>query len=306
MRLTARPPSGWLRTSRWAPCAVLTDWAIDRPRPTPPSGCFVIRRNGSASVGTAPGGTTGPLLAMRSSAPPGYRDGRDADPAARLVVPDRVVDEVPDHALDELLITGRLGRPEVRLDPQPQPGDAGRGQLQGVLGHRREVQQLAARHALVADGQDQQRLDHVLGPVDGPADAGGHVLELAGGAVRLGQDDVDGGAHHGQRGAQLVRGVRDEPALRGERQVESLQHVVEGVGQLLELVLGPGQREPLAQVLVGGAAGGLGDRPHRPQHPAGHVPAQAARGDGHHAQADQGEQSAGSPGRAGARSRRRR
>jgi hypothetical protein len=53
---------------------VLTDWAIDRPRPTPPSGCFVIRRNGSASVGTAPGGTTGPLLAMRSSAPPGYRE----------------------------------------------------------------------------------------------------------------------------------------------------------------------------------------------------------------------------------------
>ena len=45
-------------------------------------------------------------------------DGSDPDPAARLVVPDRVVDEVPDHALDELLITGRLGRPEVRLDRQ--------------------------------------------------------------------------------------------------------------------------------------------------------------------------------------------
>jgi hypothetical protein len=39
-------------------------------------------------------------------------------------VPDRVVDEVPDHALDELLITGRLGRPEVRRHAQPQPGDA--------------------------------------------------------------------------------------------------------------------------------------------------------------------------------------
>src|SRR5258707_4122146 len=46
--------------------------------------------------------------------------GRDADPAARLVVPDRVVDEVPDHALDELLMAGRLGRPDVRLLPQPQ------------------------------------------------------------------------------------------------------------------------------------------------------------------------------------------
>ena len=59
--------------SSWAPCAVLTDWAIDSPRPTPPSGCLLIRRNGSARVGTASGGTTGPLLAMRSTAPPGYR-----------------------------------------------------------------------------------------------------------------------------------------------------------------------------------------------------------------------------------------
>ena len=83
---------------------------------------FRIRRNGSARVGTASGGTTGPLLAMRSSAPPGYRPVDDADPAARLVVPDRVVDEVPDHALDELLIAGRLGRPEVRLAPSAPAG----------------------------------------------------------------------------------------------------------------------------------------------------------------------------------------
>jgi hypothetical protein len=53
----------------------------------------------------------------------------------------------------------------------------------------------------------------------GSADAGRHQFQLLRRPVRLGQGDVDGGPHHGQRGAQLVRGVRDESALRGERLV---------------------------------------------------------------------------------------
>ncbi len=63
----------------------------------------------------------------------------------------------------------------------------------------------------------------------------------------------------------------------------------EGVGQFLELVPRPGQGQSLPQVLVRGTAGGLGDRPHRPQYPAGDEPAQAAGGDGHHPQAEQRE-----------------
>ena len=49
----------------------------------------------------------------------------------------------------------------------------------------------------------------------------------------------------GQRGAQLVRGVGDEPALGVEGDVEPGQHVVEGVGQLLELVVGALEVDPL-------------------------------------------------------------
>jgi hypothetical protein len=221
---------------------------------------------------------------------PVHATGGDLDPAAGLVVLDRVVDQVPHHPLDELLVAGGLGRGELGLHGQPEPGDAGRGQLQSVLGHGAEVEQLAGDRTLIADRQRQQRLDHGLGLVDGPADAHGHVLQLLGIPARLGQRDVDGGAHDGQRGAQLVRGVRDEAALGGERAVEAFQHVVERVGELLELVLGAGEGQPLPQVLVRGAAGGLGDGPHRPQHPAGDEPAQAAGEHGHHAQADQGEQ----------------
>ena len=128
----------------------------------------------------------------------------------------------------------------------------------------------------------------LLGLVDGPADPGGHVLELLRRPGRLGQRHVDGGAHDGQRRAELVRGVGDELPLGGERAVQPVQHVIEGVGQFLELVPRAGQRQPLPQVLVRGAAGGLGDRPDRPQHPAGDEPAQAARGHGHHAEAEQG------------------
>ena len=38
---------------------------------------------------------------------------------------------------------------------------------------------------------------------------------------RLAVGDVEGGADHGQRSAQLVGGVGDEPALRGERSVQA-------------------------------------------------------------------------------------
>ena len=54
-----------------------------------------------------------------------------------------------------------------------------------------------------------------------------------------------------QRRAQLVRGVGDEPPLPVERAVEPLEHRVERVGELLDLVVGAGQRDPLVQPAVG-------------------------------------------------------
>ena len=61
-----------------------------------------------------------------------------------------------------------------------------------------------------------------------------------------------------QRGAQLVRGVGDELALGVEGRVEPREQPVEGVSELLELVVGPVEREPLMQVrrryVTGGAS----------------------------------------------------
>ena len=69
-----------------------------------------------------------------------------------------------------------------------------------------------------------------------------------------GHGHLDRGPHHRQRGAQLVRRIGDDPALDGERGVQPFQHLVEGVREFLQLVLGPGQRQPLPQVPFGGTA----------------------------------------------------
>jgi hypothetical protein len=60
-------------------------------------------------------------------------------------------------------------------------------------------------------------------------------------------------------GAQLVRGVRDEPALAVERPVQPFEHRVERVGKLLDLAVRAGERDPLVQAASGHPAGGFGD-----------------------------------------------
>jgi hypothetical protein len=82
----------------------------------------------------------------------------------------------------------------------------------------------------------QQCLDEPLGVIDGLADFGGYRHQLVAGRLRLGEHDVDGGAHEGQRRAQLMACVGDELPLAGERAVEPFEHRVEGVGELTQLV----------------------------------------------------------------------
>ena len=119
---------------------------MDSPSPTPPSavsGTEPPERLGQRGHGV--GGHRGAAVGDAQHRAPVDAAGGDRDPAARLVVLDRVVDQVPHHPLDELLVADGLGRGELGPHGQPEPGDAGRGQLQGVLGHRGQVEELAAR-----------------------------------------------------------------------------------------------------------------------------------------------------------------
>ena len=74
-----------------------------------------------------------------------------------------------------------------------------------------------------------------------------------------------------------MRRRRDEVALSGERAVKPGEHSVKRVGQLLELVSGAVQRDPLAQVLARDAARGGGDLAQRRQRSPGQQPADQRR-----------------------------
>jgi hypothetical protein len=133
--------------------------------------------------------------------------------------------------------------------------------------------------ALFAAGQGQQPVDEpFVALVDGQQVGAELAQRLAG--LRVLQGDLDEGAVDGQRGAELVGGVGDEAALAVEGgAVEALQHGVEGVGEVLELVVGAVQGDALLQVAVGDPAGGGGDVLQRPQRPAGQQPAEPSGGD---------------------------
>lgn len=104
---------------------------------------------------------------------------------------------------------------------------------------------------------------------------------------RVGEVDLQQRAVDRQGRTQLVRGVPDEPLLRGEGPLQPVQHVVEGVGELLELVVGPVQLDAAGEVRAGDGAGDAGDPAQRREHPPRHG---VAEGEGDDAQAHQGEQ----------------
>ncbi len=76
-----------------------------------------------------------------------------------------------------------------------------------------------------------------------------------------------------ERRTQLVRGVRRETLLLGDVALEPLEHGVEGVGQLAELVVAAGQQRCGGRARRCRGAGGRGDPVERGEHPAGEDPA---------------------------------
>jgi len=66
--------------------------------------------------------------------------------------------------------------------------------------------------------------------------------------VGIGQGQLDERLLQGERRAQLVRGVGDEEALSLDEVLQSRQQVVEGVAQLLELIVRTAERQALVEV----------------------------------------------------------
>ncbi len=126
----------------------------------------------------------------------------------------------------------RRQRPPGRLRGVEQP-DPPREQLEPALVDLREREQV---------------VDRAAHPVDFLAHALEHVA-LGGRERAAAQIDIELGAHDGQRRAQLVGRVGDEPLLLGDALLEAVEHRVQGHGEVTDLVGRPRHGDPFVQVV---------------------------------------------------------
>ncbi len=195
---------------------------------------------------------------------------------------DRVGHQVAHDALhpagvgddDELGAVGRCDHSQLH------PAGVGDGaqRLHGAVHDLGEVQWFGGQvgYAGVQPGDLQQICQQQFEPVEfvhqqlgRPGQAG---RELSAGRVQ----HVGSHPHRGQRGTQLVRDVRGEPALQlaellqlRDLLLEAVGHLVERLGQPRHVVLAD-HPHPLVQVTFGEFLGDLRGLPHGTHHLAGH------------------------------------
>ena len=161
----------------------------------------------------------------------------DVDEAVRLVVAHAVLDHVLDHPRQQRL---------AARDTDPGEGCAHLELLLGDLGMTRRERvgddlverddRAVGDRAVLRAREHEEALKQRLGAVEVLAQACVESLGLRRHAVGLGDRDVQPRAHHRQRGAQLVRGVGDEPPLRVKRGLQAFEQFVDRVRQLPELI----------------------------------------------------------------------
>ena len=92
-------------------------------------------------------------------------------------------------------------------------------------------------------------------------------------AGRISARHVQKGLRDGQRGAQLVGGVRCESLLFGHLCFEPREHGIEGVGELAELIAAALEPDSVGERSGRGEARRVGDASQRGEHLAGEKPA---------------------------------
>jgi hypothetical protein len=123
----------------------------------------------------------------------------------------------------------------------------------------------------VALGKDEQFFDQRFVALVREEELAGetaHVLARSGVVER----HLDEGALHGERGAQLVRGVRREPALALVAGGDAVHRPIDGVGEVLQGVARTVPGDALAEVLRSEPADRLGHPRQRLDEPVGDQP----------------------------------
>ena len=207
-----------------------------------------------------PGDESGSLVRDLEQDEAAFPPGRQPHIAA--AVTKRVVDQVAQRLLDPegVQVEGGPGR---CVDGDLATSSLGplHETLSHPFQHGPQLDRLACdREPALVEARDQEQIFGQLGqPIDlfpGRANGGAQILGRALGAV--GQLEL--GSEDRERCAQLVAGVGDEYAFALQAGLEPIQHQVEGLAQIVDLVLGTRQGEPLAASLHGDL---LRPAPHR-------------------------------------------
>ena len=169
---------------------------------------------------------------------------------------------------------------------RPQALELGCAALQDLVGKGREVEGFVSVEAALAACEGEERVGQLLLLLAEGEQPFGGGAEGVDGRVGVGEVRFEQRPLQRKWGAQLVGGVGDEAALGGERGLEPVEQVVEGAGELAQLVVGAAEGEPLMQAAGGDRAGAFVQEPQRPQDASGGQPAEADRGGGHHGERD--------------------
>ena len=155
----------------------------------------------------------------------------------------------------------------------------------GLFGHEGQIDVFLGEGPLVGAAEQEQG----FGEVDrSGVDVVEAIDQLAVAVVRIVAGDLEQCLRDRQRGAQLVGGIGCESLLFGDVRLEPCEEAVDGVGEILQLVTGPGEREALVQVALGDLPCGRRHRAQRPQDAARDKPAERDRDDRHDRQRDPG------------------
>ncbi|EGJ74266.1 putative two-component system sensor kinase [Streptomyces sp. Tu6071] len=206
----------------------------------------------------------------------------------RHVVADRVLHEVEGDAFQEHAVAvddrGGARAPDLHV---PRRRLAAR-LVDGAVRDLGEVDGASLDELVVAAGKQEQALDELFAALVGREQGLAELLEF-GWRPRIGELDLQEGAVDRERGPQLVRGVGDEALLGGEGALQALQHLVEGVGELLQLVVRTVELDPPGEVGTCHLTRRPGDPPERGQDAARH---RVAEGEGDDAEPEEGEERA--------------
>ena len=192
----------------------------------------------------------------------------------RLVVPDPVLHEVLHQTLEQDRIPVDRGRIEPMSHVDPGRSGLLCQQTDDMRPDLRKIHLLVLHELVVRPREEQQSLDQTLTAIIGRKQGPGELLGVCRG-FRIRERDLEDRPIDRKWCPQLVRGVVDEATLSGEGLVQSLEHVVEGVGKLFELVRRSVKRDAFVQPATrarGNTARGRGDVVDRPKYAAGHQP----------------------------------